>query len=161
MIAAWIRRTGRAARERHGRDPLGVDEHVEPVGQRDPATGGDERLRLHRLVAVTGVPDPARRGERAFARLSRRLLLIALIAFCAFLLDAAAYNWSAVHLRTDHGAAPGLAAVAFTLFSLTWPSGACSATASWRASGGRASCRGAVPWRRRAAPSPSPHPPAR
>ena len=65
------------------------------------------------------VRDPARRGERAFARPSRRLLLIALIAFCAFLLDAAAYNWSAVHLRADHGAAPGLAAVAFTLFSLT------------------------------------------
>jgi MFS family permease len=58
-------------------------------------------------------------GRRAFARPSGRLLLLGLIAFCAFLLDGAAYNWSAVHLREEHGAAAGLAAAAFTLFSLT------------------------------------------
>jgi MFS family permease len=57
-------------------------------------------------------------GERAFARPSGRLLGLGLIAFCAFLLDGAAYNWSAVHLSTEHGAEAGLAAGAFTLFAL-------------------------------------------
>ena len=57
--------------------------------------------------------------ERAFARPSGALLGLGLIAFCAFLLDGAAYNWSAVHLSSEHGAGAGLAAGAFTLFALT------------------------------------------
>jgi MFS family permease len=43
---------------------------------------------------------------------------VAAIAFCAFLVDGTASNWSAVHLRSEHGASEGLAAAAFTLFSL-------------------------------------------
>jgi MFS family permease len=66
------------------------------------------------------VPDRAgRRGPSTFSRPSGPLLGLGLIAFCAFLLDGAAYNWSAVHLSSEHGAGAGLAAGAFTLFSLT------------------------------------------
>jgi MFS family permease len=57
-------------------------------------------------------------GQRLFIRPGGRLLLLGLVAFCAFLLDGAAYNWSAVHLRSEHGAAAGLAAAAFTAFAL-------------------------------------------
>jgi MFS family permease len=72
------------------------------------------------LAATTVlVREPARDGEPGFVRPSGRLLLLGLIAFCAFLLDGAAYNWSAVHLRSEHAASAGIAATAFTLFSLT------------------------------------------
>jgi MFS family permease len=47
-----------------------------------------------------------------------RLLVLGLVAFCAFLLDGAAYNWSAVHLRRSLGASPGLAAAGFSAFAL-------------------------------------------
>ena len=56
--------------------------------------------------------------QPAFARPSRTLLLPGLLAFCAFALDGAAYNWSAVDLRTEHGASPELAAWAFTAFAV-------------------------------------------
>jgi MFS family permease len=65
------------------------------------------------------VREPARDGQPTFVRPNRRLLLLGLIAFCAFLLDGAAYNWSAVHVRSEHDAGAGLAATAFTLLSLT------------------------------------------
>jgi MFS family permease len=72
------------------------------------------------LAATTVlVREPARDGQPTFVRPSGRLLLLGLIAFCAFLLDGAAYNWSAVHVRSEHAAGAGLAATAFTLFSLT------------------------------------------
>jgi MFS family permease len=58
-------------------------------------------------------------GGRAFTRPSGRLVGLGLVAFCAFLLDGAAYNWSAVHLSSEHGAGTALAAGAFTLFALT------------------------------------------
>jgi MFS transporter len=59
------------------------------------------------------------RGGATLARPSGPLLGLGLIAFCAFLLDGAAYNWSAVHLSSEHQAGAGLAAGAFTLFALT------------------------------------------
>jgi len=40
------------------------------------------------------------------------------LAFCAFALDGAAYNWSAVDLRSEHQASEALAAAAFTRFAL-------------------------------------------
>ncbi len=61
------------------------------------------------------VDEPVRRGRPTVARPSGPLLLLGLVAFCAFLLDGAAYQWSALHLRIAHDAAPGLAAAAFTL----------------------------------------------
>src|ERR671914_41742 len=66
------------------------------------------------------VRDRDRSGAAGtFARPGGPLLGLGLIAFCAFLLDGAAYNWSAVHLSSEHGAGAGLAAGGFTLFSLT------------------------------------------
>jgi MFS family permease len=64
------------------------------------------------------VPEIGEPGRTALVRPNRALLALGLIAFCAFLLDGAAYNWSAVHLRSELGADEGLAAVAFTLLSL-------------------------------------------
>jgi MFS family permease len=65
------------------------------------------------------VDEPRAPRGRSFARPSGGLLGLGLIAFCAFLLDGAATNWSAVHLSSAHGAGPGLAAATFTVFSLT------------------------------------------
>jgi MFS family permease len=56
--------------------------------------------------------------QPAFARPSRKLLLLGILGFCAFALDGAAYNWSAVNLRTEHNASPALAACAFTAFAI-------------------------------------------
>jgi MFS family permease len=67
-------------------------------------------------VWLIGERDQGRRP--AFVRPSRRVLLLGLLAFCAFALDGAAYNWSAVDLREEHDAGPALAAAAFTGFSL-------------------------------------------
>jgi MFS family permease len=71
-------------------------------------------------LAATGflVADRARDGRPALVRPGGPLLLLGAIAFCAFLLDGAAYNWSAVHLRTEHSASAGLAAAAFTALAL-------------------------------------------
>jgi MFS family permease len=57
-------------------------------------------------------------GAPTLVRPSGPLVLLGLVAFCAFLLDGAAYNWIAVQLRTERDAGPGLAAAAFTVFSL-------------------------------------------
>jgi MFS family permease len=45
------------------------------------------------------------------------LACLALIAFGSFLAEGAASDWSAVYLHSSLGASPGLAAVAYTLFS--------------------------------------------
>lgn len=72
------------------------------------------------LAATGGFVDETVAGARpAMARPRGALLLLGLLAFCAFLLDGAAYQWSAVHLRLAHDATPGLAAAAFTAFTLT------------------------------------------
>jgi MFS family permease len=61
--------------------------------------------------------------ERRFAWPRGPLALLGLVAFCAFLLDGAAYNWIAVQLRSERGAAPALAAAAFMLYALTVAAG--------------------------------------
>src|ERR1044072_245088 len=67
------------------------------------------------LVASAFLVAEADRGRQpAFVRPTRRLLLLGLLAFCAFGLDGAAYNWSAVDLRSEHDAPGSLAAAAFT-----------------------------------------------
>src|SRR3954447_4061431 len=71
------------------------------------------------VAGVWLVAEPDRGRQPAFVRPTRRLLLLGLLAFCAFGLDGAAYNWSAVDLRTQHDAAAGLAAAAFTGFALS------------------------------------------
>ena len=69
-----------------------------------------------RLVADAGAHPAARRPLGALR--DRRLLLLGGLAFCAFLLDGAAYNWLAVHLR-ERGAAPALAAAGVAAFAAT------------------------------------------
>ena len=70
------------------------------------------------MVATTVLlRGPAREGQPAFVRPSKRLMLLGFIAFCAFLLDGVAYSWSAVHLRTQYDGSVGLAAAAFTVFA--------------------------------------------
>jgi len=65
------------------------------------------------------VAEPAADGQRRFEWPRGPLVLLGLVAFCAFLLDGTAYNWIAVQLRTERDAAPGLAAAAFMLYALT------------------------------------------
>jgi hypothetical protein len=62
-------------------------------------------------------------GEGRFAWPRGPLALLGLVAFCAFLLDGAGYNWIAVQLRSERGAAPGLAAAAFMLYAVTLAAG--------------------------------------
>lgn len=64
------------------------------------------------------VREPPNGDGPVFVLPNRPLVLLGAIAFCAFLLDGAAYNWSAVHLRSERDAAPALAAAAFTVFAL-------------------------------------------
>jgi MFS family permease len=60
------------------------------------------------------VTEPRRPRQAVLARPSGRLLLLGLLAFCAFLLDGAASNWSAAHLHHEHAASPALAAAGFS-----------------------------------------------
>ncbi len=71
------------------------------------------------LVAARRLVVERDRGRHSvFVRPGRRLPLLGLLAFCAFALEGAAYTWSAVDLREEHGAAAALAAAAFTGFAL-------------------------------------------
>jgi MFS family permease len=82
----------------------------------------DERPRneTRRAAAVSADDERPRaailRGGPG-ARLDPRLARLGAVAFCAFLLDGAAYAWIAVHVR-DEGGSPALAAGAFTGFAL-------------------------------------------
>jgi predicted MFS family arabinose efflux permease len=64
------------------------------------------------------VREEGQHGAPVFARPSGRLLLLGAVAFCASLVSGAADNWSAVHLRSERGAGPALAAAAFTAYAL-------------------------------------------
>jgi MFS family permease len=71
------------------------------------------------LVSIGWVP-PGEIGRRTpiLARPDRGLVLLGVVAFCAFLIDGGASNWAAVDLRTEHGASPALAAAAYTTFTV-------------------------------------------
>jgi MFS family permease len=63
------------------------------------------------------VVEPRQPGQALLTRRGGRLLLLGTIAFCAFLLDGAASNWSAAHLHDEHAASPALAAAGFSAFT--------------------------------------------
>jgi MFS family permease len=70
-------------------------------------------------VATSWLVREQDQGPRpTFGLPDRRVLVLGLLAFCAFALDGAAYNWSAVDLRIEHQASEALAAAAFTGFAL-------------------------------------------
>ena len=75
-------------------------------------------------LAATGAlegREPRRGGQRMWP--GRRLGLLGVLAFFAFMCEGGASDWSAVHLRTDRGTGETLAAGAFVAFSLTLASG--------------------------------------
>jgi hypothetical protein len=63
------------------------------------------------------VAEPRQPRRTRLARPTGRLLLLGVVAFCAFLLDGAANNWSAAQLHSDRGAGQALAAAGFTAFT--------------------------------------------
>jgi MFS family permease len=75
------------------------------------------------LLATGLLRDEPGASERRFAWPRGPLALLGAVAFCAFLLDGAAYNWIAVQLRSERHAAPALAASAFMLYALTVAAG--------------------------------------
>lgn len=76
-------------------------------------------------AALCGLAAPARLldtrqpgGGRGFTRPTRRVALLGLLAFCAFLCEGGGNDWSAVHVRTRHDTGEGVAAAAFLAFAL-------------------------------------------
>jgi MFS family permease len=63
------------------------------------------------------VAEPRQAGAPTLARPSRQLAGLAAIAFCAFLIDGTAINWSAVHVHGE-GGDTALAAAGFSAFAL-------------------------------------------
>jgi MFS family permease len=84
-------------------------DHDAPGG-REPRPGADHEAPGGRE------PQPGAADDAWCAR--RRLVAIGLLASGAFFVEGAASDWSAIELRTVHGAGPGLAGAAFTTFSL-------------------------------------------
>ncbi|MGY1787387.1 MFS transporter [Geodermatophilus sp. SYSU D00698] len=80
--------------------PLGV--HLGAATAAGLVAGGPATRLLLREPPAPARPRSA--GSR------RGLLGLGAVASCAFLVDASATQWVAVHLRADHGAGPGLAA---------------------------------------------------
>jgi predicted MFS family arabinose efflux permease len=75
------------------------------------------------LVSIVWLVDEPRQvGARMLARPSGPLVGLAAVAFCCFLIEGAATQWSAVHLRTE-GAGDGLAAAGFATFALAIAAG--------------------------------------
>jgi MFS family permease len=63
-------------------------------------------------------PEHRRAGRAGLALPNAQLVLLGGVACCAFFVEGAANDWSAVHLSTAHAASPAVAAAAFTAFSL-------------------------------------------
>jgi MFS family permease len=66
------------------------------------------------LVRDEGTPE----GPR-FARPSRRLAALGVIAFCALLAEGAVFDWSGIYLSTEAAAAAGVAPLGLAAFALT------------------------------------------
>jgi MFS family permease len=95
------------------------------------ALGLSPRLHLFLVALVFGLlgtvmagrllPEGPLAGERPpmFARPTRLLAVLGIIAFCALLNEGAVSDWSAVYLREVIGTGAGMAAAGFTVFSVT------------------------------------------
>jgi MFS family permease len=71
------------------------------------------------LLARGLVRDDGRAEGPRFARPSRRLAALGVIAFCALMAEGSVFDWSGVYLADEAGAAAGVAPLGLTAFSLT------------------------------------------
>jgi MFS family permease len=69
----------------------------------------------------------ARSDGPRFARPSRRLAAVGVVAFCALLAEGSVFDWSAIFMRREAQAPDALAPAAFAAFSLTMAAGRLSA----------------------------------
>jgi MFS family permease len=74
---------------------------------------------LGALLARGLVRDEGRPEGPRFARPSRRLAALGVIAFCALIAEGAVFDWSGVYLTEETGATAGVAPLGLTAFSLT------------------------------------------
>jgi MFS family permease len=70
------------------------------------------------LAATVALVDEPRGDAPVLARPGRELRRLGAVGFCAFLIEGAANDWSAVHLRAAQDASPALAAAGFSVFAL-------------------------------------------
>lgn len=83
-------------------------------------------LGLAGTLTATGVlldDDATGRAEPAFARPSRPLLALGILAFCCLLAEGAALDWGAVYVRDELDGGASVAALAFAAFSATMLTG--------------------------------------
>jgi MFS family permease len=95
------------------------------------ALGLSPRMHLFLVALIFGLlggvmagrllPEVQARHERPpmFARPTRLLAVLGIIAFCALLNEGAVSDWSAVYLREVIGTGTGMAAAGFTIFLVT------------------------------------------
>jgi MFS family permease len=83
------------------------------------AVDGAVSAALAVLLARGLVRDEGRPEGPRFARPSRRLAALGVIAFCALMAEGAVFDWSGVYLADETGAAAGVAPLGLTAFSLT------------------------------------------
>jgi MFS family permease len=69
-----------------------------------------------KFLLPPGADDEAK--SRTFARPPRAIVVLGAAAFCTMLAEGAAADWSAVYLSHSFGVAAGIAALAYTAFSL-------------------------------------------
>jgi MFS family permease len=75
-------------------------------------------LLVAQVAAGSLAHEPAAGRRPGLALPGSRLALLGALAFCAFLLDGAAFAWIAVQLRTALDASPAVAAAGFTAFAV-------------------------------------------
>jgi MFS family permease len=81
-------------------------------------------------VASRGLPqwdaEPVSHGRR-FARPSRRLAALGVVAFCVLLAEGAVFDWSGIYIRQETGASVGFAPAGLAVFNLAMGFGRLSA----------------------------------
>ncbi|MFE3179311.1 MFS transporter [Streptomyces violascens] len=84
---------------------------------------------LLRHPAPVHANTPHTQGRRLDGRARRLVLLFGVIALCTAYGEGAMADWGALHLEQDLSAAPGVAAVGYSLFALAMTAGRLSGTA--------------------------------